>query len=264
MRIWDLHCHLPSPQLNGESLLEQMEHMLEIAQRVGIERICVFLRTGSGGGPNGDSQIMDALERFRGRAFGFVWCDLFEVKQSIDKLNRWIGDGPMVGLKLGGYSGICSRSEYDPVFQRAIDLQAVIYQHTWVKLGGNPPHPGGGNLPHESRPQDLVQVAARYPGYPFICGHTGGDWELGIRTVREHSNVSVELGGGYPTRGIVEMAVRELGAERVIYGSDVPGRSFASQLGKVHGAQITPAEKALIFSENLQRIMTPILKKKGL
>ena len=34
------------------------------------------------------------------------------------------------------------------------------------------------------------------------------------------------------------MAVRELGAERVIYGSDAGGRSFATQLAKVHGADI--------------------------
>src|SRR3712207_6583780 len=32
------------------------------------------------------------------------------------------------------------------------------------------------------------------------------------------------------------MAVRELGAERILYGSDAGGRSFASQLAKVTGA----------------------------
>jgi predicted TIM-barrel fold metal-dependent hydrolase len=98
----------------------------------------------------------------------------------------------------------------------------------------------------------------------MICGHTGGDWELGIRAVRASKNISVEVGGGYPTRGFVEMAVRELGAERVIYGSDVPGRSFSTQLGKVHGAAISEKQKSLIFSENLRRLMLPILQAKGI
>jgi predicted TIM-barrel fold metal-dependent hydrolase len=97
----------------------------------------------------------------------------------------------------------------------------------------------------------------------MICGHTGGDWELGIRAVRASKNISAEIAGGYPTRGMVEMAVRELGAERVIYGSDVTGRSFASQLGKVHGARISEKQKTLIFSENLRRLMRPILEAKG-
>jgi predicted TIM-barrel fold metal-dependent hydrolase len=60
------------------------------------------------------------------------------------------------------------------------------------------------------------------------------------------------------------MAVRELGAERVIFGSDVPGRGFASQLAKVQGATISDGEKRLILSGNLRKIMAPILTAKGI
>ena len=63
---------------------------------------------------------------------------------------------------------------------------------------------------------------------------------------------------------MVELAVKELGAERVIYGSDVSGRSFGSQLAKVYGARISENEKQLIFSGNLRRILTPIMKSKGM
>jgi len=59
------------------------------------------------------------------------------------------------------------------------------------------------------------------------------------------------------------MAVRELGAERVIYGSDAGGRSFASQLAKVTGAEIPEATRRLILGENLRRLLSPILKAKG-
>ncbi len=64
--------------------------------------------------------------------------------------------------------------------------------------------------------------------------------------------------------GFVEMAVRELGAERIIYGSDSGGRSFASQLAKVYGARIPEAARRLILGENLKRLMMPILKAKGI
>ena len=57
-----------------------------------------------------------------------------------------------------------------------------------------------------------------------------------------------------PTSGFVEMAVRELGAERVIYGSDAFGRSFASQLGKVMGADIPEPARRLVLGENLRRL----------
>jgi predicted TIM-barrel fold metal-dependent hydrolase len=74
----------------------------------------------------------------------------------------------------------------------------------------------------------------------------------------------VDLGGGDPVAGITEMAVRELGAERVIYGSDAPGRSFATQLAKVHGAEISDENKRLILAANLKRLLAPILDAKGI
>jgi len=49
----------------------------------------------------------------------------------------------------------------------------------------------------------------------------------------------------------------------VIFGSDAGGRSFASQLGKVMGAEIPEAARKLILGENLRRMLTPILKAKG-
>jgi predicted TIM-barrel fold metal-dependent hydrolase len=60
------------------------------------------------------------------------------------------------------------------------------------------------------------------------------------------------------------MAVRELGPERIIYGSDAGGRSFASQIAKVKGAHIPEAHKELILRENLKRMLAPILKRKGM
>jgi predicted TIM-barrel fold metal-dependent hydrolase len=63
---------------------------------------------------------------------------------------------------------------------------------------------------------------------------------------------------------MVEMAVRELGAARVIYGSDAGGRSFASQLAKVRGADIPDGAKTLILRENLRRLLKPILSAKGI
>ena len=54
------------------------------------------------------------------------------------------------------------------------------------------------------------------------------------------------------------------GPGSVIYGSDAGGRSFASQLAKVYGADIPDAAKQLIFCDNLKRLMTPILQAKGI
>ncbi|HOJ20752.1 MAG TPA: amidohydrolase family protein, partial [Armatimonadota bacterium] len=65
----------------------------------------------------------------------------------------------------------------------------------------------------------------------------------------------VDTSGGDPEAGVVEYAVRQLGAERVLFGSDVPGRSYGVQLGKVLGAQLTPEQRDLILFGNAERIL---------
>jgi hypothetical protein len=74
----------------------------------------------------------------------------------------------------------------------------------------------------------------------------------------------IDVAGFDPTAGAVEMAVRELGADRIVFGSDAGIRSFASQLAKVLGAEIPEQAKRQILSGNLRRLMAGILKAKGI
>lgn len=261
MKIWDLHCHPDLGRVPGRTFTEHVDNVLRIAERVGIERIGLFLRANKD-----EKEIADVLDRYRDRVFALLWMSLWSdtVENNLAKLNRWVADGPMVGMKLAGDDGICSYPVYDTIFRRAVELKGLIYIHAWYQVGGTPLLAGGLQWPHESKPKDVAILAGRYPETPIICGHSGGDFELGIRAVRAAKNVSIELAGSYPVRGEVEMAVEELGAERIIYGSDIAGRSFSSQIAKVSGAAVSDRDKALIFCGNLQRMMTPMMKKKGI
>jgi predicted TIM-barrel fold metal-dependent hydrolase len=198
---------------------------------------------------------LQALAHWHHRAFGFVYVSAEHVDASLLEIDRCVDKGPMVGIKLW-VAGKCDASTIDPIIRRATELDAVVFQHTWYKTDGS-------QLAGESTPEDLVKLAQRHPDGRIICGHTGGTWEVGIRAVRAARNVWVDLAGSDPTAGFTEMAVRELGAHRVLYGSDAGGRSFASQLAKVRGALIPAEAKRDILGENLRQLLLPILKRKG-
>ena len=259
MPIWDLHVHMSG--VPGATPTERLAQLIALADRMGIERLCVYMGIPWSRDPKPETfrkendQVLEAIAKFPDRTFGFVYLNPKHVEESLAELDRCVARGPMVGVKLW-VAHRCNAAELDPIINRAAELQAVIFQHTWLKVAGNDPG--------ESTPDDLVQLAARQPNTPIICGHTGGDWERGIRAIRASKNLYADLAGSDPVAGYTEMAVRELGADRVIYGSDAGGRSFASQLGKVLGAQIPDAAKRLILSGNLKRLMTPILKRKGI
>lgn len=256
LRIWDLHCHLSQDlRLSGE---EAMAELVTHADRMGIERLIV-LSFGPVATPDEmrrtNDRTLRALESRPSRALGFVFLNPNHVDESLRELDRCVRDGPMVGVKLHVQRRSNAR-ELDPIIARAAGLRAVVYQHTWLKTTGNE---GG-----ESTPADLVELSARHPGASLICGHAGGTWELGIRTLRPHARLCMAVEGFDPTAGAVEMAVRELGAERVIYGSDVTGRSYASQLAKVLGADIPEEARRRILGGNLRRLLGPILAAKGI
>lgn len=256
--IWDLHCHLLG--VEGRTPDERMAQLMYHADRMDVERLVVFLGQRLLADPTPDEfrqqndEVLQALSHWHHRAFGFVFLNPKHEEESLKELDRCVKDGPMVGVKL--WTAVrCTDPRLESIIRRATELKAVIYQHTWLKQGGN--------LPGESTPMDLAELAAKHPDAPLILGHTGGHWEYGIRAIRPHQNVPIDLAGFDPTAGVVEMAVRELGAERVLYGSDVGGRSFASQLAKVLGADITPQQRRLILGENLKRMLRPILEAKG-
>ena len=258
MEIWDLHCHLTG--VDGKTPDERISQIMEIADRMGIKRLVFYMGYPILSDPTPDElrrqndQVIQALSHWHHRAFGFVYLNPKYEEESLKELDRCVKDGPMVGVKLWT-AARANDKRLDSIIKRAAELKAVIFQHTWLKVGGN--------LPGESTPMDLVELAGRHPTVPMICGHTGGDWERGIRVVRGVKNLSIDLAGSDPTAGFVEMAVRELGHERIIYGTDIGGRSFGSQLGKVYSANITAGAKVAILGENLKRLMTPILDAKG-
>ncbi len=259
MRIWDDHCHLGS--VPGNTPEERMAVLIEAADRLGIERLLLSQGYSADLHPTPDQlreendRVMRAVRRFPDRAYGSVYLSPARPEFSVQEFNRCVRDGPMVCIGEVEADRPCNVPEMDPIVACAASMRVPILQHTWLKTGGNEPG--------ESTPYDLVELAKRHPDVQFVCVHTGGNWELGIRIIRAMKNVSAETAGSDPTSGFVEMAVRELGAERVIYGSDVGGRSFASQLGKVVGADIPDSAKELIIGGNLRRLLTPVLKAKG-
>ncbi len=256
---WDGHCHLAG--CPGRTTTERMHWLVEHAERLGIERLIVFMGYPFVYDPDPaelrrqNDQVLQALEHWHDRAFGYCYVSPKHPEASTREIDRCVRDGPMVGIKLW-VAERCTSAGTAEIVAHARQYGAIVFQHTWLKTTGN--------LPGESTPEDLAELARRFPDVTFVCGHAGGNWRLGLHSLRDVPNVLVETAGADPVAGFVERAVSLVGERRVIYGSDAGGRSFASQLGKVYGANLTQAQKRLILKENLHRALEPILHAKGL
>lgn len=257
--IWDVHAHLHG--VDGRTPEERMANLLRFADRMGVERLCLsmgypFLHTPTPEQLKAQNDfVLRALSHHHDRAFGFVYCSGQYPTESAREIERCVKNGPMVGIKLW-VARPCSDRRLDPVIAAAAELKAPVLQHTWFKANGN--------LPGESTPVDLVELARRHPTAKLVCGHSGGDWERGYAAIRGTASLFAEVGGFDPASGCVEMAYRDLGADRILYGSDVGGRSFGSQLAKVQAADIPADAKRKILGDNLRALLRPILADKGM
>lgn len=247
--VIDCHVHIQGGYGTSE---DRMGYLLDYADRIGIDRLCLCLGTSRDPRPapgdfrRDNDMVRAALERYPDRYLGFAYLNPCYLRESLDEIERCIADGPFVGIKLW-VALQCSEPNLDPICERAAELGAPILQHTWLKITGN--------LPYESTPWDVAEIARRHPDVNFILGHSGGNWEMGYRIVQDLPNIYAEVAGGDPELGQTEMGVAMLGADRIVYGSDAPGRSFASQIAKVRGADISDGDRAKILGGNMQRML---------
>ena len=247
--IIDCHVHL----LQGSgSVQERADSLLHYADKHGIDKLVVSLGGNLQAQPTADDLraandfVFSAQAHRPDRIIGFTYASPAHPEVSVAEIDRTIVNGPFRGVKML-CCRLCDDPGADPIAARAGELGVPILQHTWIKADGNDPT--------ESHPQNLANLARRFPGTQLIMAHSGGNWQMGIRIIRHVRNIAVDVCGGHPEQGQVELGVQLLGAERVIWGSDASGRSFASQLAKVVGADISNADRALILGGNIARMM---------
>jgi hypothetical protein len=270
-RIWDSY-FTPSfshPGPDGSSgLIRDIERSLPAIQTGQFEKLCYFPHVGTGTTADAayeelarsrPQMILKPLERWPDLLLGMIQLNANDVPASLDALNRWLRDGPMLGVYFpGGGPGslTCTHRNFHPLVERIAELKGVIMQHTWFKTGGK-------QSAGESTPSELAELAARYPEQFFLCAHAGGEWERGIRAIHNSPNILIETSGFDATAGFIEMAMREVGPDRIVFGSHLPSRSLGTELGKITGANISEQDRKRILGENFRNLLRPILKARA-
>jgi predicted TIM-barrel fold metal-dependent hydrolase len=112
-----------------------------------------------------------------------------------------------------------------------------------------------GERAFHSDPEDVATLAARFPDVRIIMAHLTGCGVRGVLAVKAHRNVVVDTSGAAPESGLVEFAVAQLGAQRVLYGSDAPIRDFAVAIARITGSALDAATKRKILHDNAAALL---------
>ena len=243
--VIDAHVHILSAERS------HLQQLLAAADRAGVEKLCISSLSRTWSEFPAASQIeeaaedvLDACEEYPDRFVGGVYVSADHVSVSLDMIDRCIVNGPCRFIKLW-ISQYADDSRLDPIYERCIALDAPVLAHSWNKATGN--------MTCESTCHNVVRTARRHPRLKIWLAHFSGRWEEAARIVRDVPDVCMDLSGGEPEDGIVECLLKHVGAERLLFGSDAPGRSFAVQMTKVLSADIGETERRMILGENVRR-----------
>jgi len=238
MGVW-YNFHIPE---NGTpaSMVHSMD-LVGINTSIVAPHICI--------GPcylEGNRAAFQAAKDFPGRILPFVTVNPnYPESEVIAEIQHWEQEG-IIGFKLHPQchnADACHRNYY-PVFEYCQERGLPILSHNWTGA------PVNGK-------ETLYGLAEMFPRITFIVGHALSGWgplDTNCAAAKTLPNVMLDTTGSLLTYDAIPEAVRRVGAERIIWGTDNPFIDPRPGLGRMLMARITDDEKRLIMGLNAKRV----------
>ena len=251
IRIIDIHAHMGYmyhmhiPAHTAEDILHSMDLL-------GIDMCCVTHHMGiSSDYQMGNTLAAEAMKQYPGRFMAYTTLNPHNPERVLDELKRCFYD---YGSRLIKFHPLLHQypitgGGYIPALEFAERCNAPVLIHTWV-------------MGDEFSSLNLFEeVAKRFPDVPLLMGHVGGPmgaWRA-IEIARECNNVYLDQTQSESVIGLYERLVREVGASRILFGTDVPFLDPYHKIGTLGLSKITFDEKKQIFSENARRLLYNVM-----
>ena len=201
------------------------------------------------------SYLIPALARHPDRFFGMLWLNpLLPIGYLSDTVKKYIIDGPVHGVKL-----LCelnaSDERMEPLAAFLEEYGVPVLIHSWYNnLSANK---------NESAPRDVARLAAKFPALKIVMAHLRGAGFRGVQDIKKHPNVSIDTSGSESEDGYLAYALRELGPDRVLFGTDYPGRDFSAAIGRIESVEISRGDRDMIFNSNAEKFLRGSAEKRG-
>ena len=105
---------------------------------------------------------------------------------------------------------------------------------------------------------DLEPIIKAHPGLIFVAAHPGEKESVGrhIERMRKFDNYCLDISGtGILRLGMLEHMVGNVGADRILFGTDYPISNHDLYVHCVRTARISDADKEKIFHLNAERLL---------
>lgn len=247
--VIDAHAHMVNgrhatvslvPMLNGDedSIIHRMD-------RLGIDRIITSPWEGiMTNGTAANETSLAARRKYGERIEAYATCnpnypeDLEKVVGIYHERHKFIGIKPYWPQHKYDLLG----DKYNEWFEYGNKNRLIMLVHSGTK----------------EIAQKVEKLSEMYGNMTFLLAHSGASYEVAdynIEVVKKRDNVFLEITLTSMTNGIIEYMVDEVGADRVLFGTDLPMRDPAPQLAWVAYARISADDKKKILGGNILKLI---------
>ena len=174
-----------------------------------------------------NEEVKEYVDRAGGRVVGFGSVNPHGGEEYVEERLGLIKDYGFKGLKLLPTIQFFNPADeaYDHIFKVAEREGLIVTIHS----GCDPGPWEDPSMSEASRPKFIGEVAKRHPNLKIVIAHMGsysalypGIWfDEAVEVARRYDNVYVDVAAVF-SRSLVKRAVREIGEDRVLFGSDYP------------------------------------------
>ncbi len=248
--IFDAHLHIPADNgLNFQwnIVTATMPEFVAYLDKCGVRRgVISSALSNRANTPDdyrqGNREVARYVEKYEGRFRGACVVTPFKIDEALREIEDCRTKYGMVWL--GEFCPYMTGYKYDtPEFRQIMELAArldcVVHVHATTK--------------------EVRYLIENFPDTTMVLAHIGGSPEEcfeRIATVAKHPKVYMDIAGSGQERvGILERAVKEIGAERVLYGSDFAINEPSGVIARVENAFLTERDRELILFRNLENLL---------
>lgn len=172
--------------------------------------------------------------------------------QTYAQAEEMLAQPQCVGIKIHPEEhGYLIRDHARPIFEFAARHHAIVLTHSSEK---------------NSLAADFIPWANEFPEARLILAHIGCGWDGDlthqVRAIQQsrHGNVFADTSSARSiTPGLIEWAVREVGVDRVLFGTDTPLYHSAMQRARIEHADLSDDAKRQILRDNALRLFEAAL-----
>jgi len=186
--------------------------------------------------------VLRAMEARPDRFTGFAFVNP-ESERCISELTRCLSEG-MLGIKLAllQYPTDLSGSRMKRICEIAAERRCPIFFHQGITREAS----------------DARLMIEQFPDVTFIIAHAGVQYfKEAVQMAGSYGNVYIDTSSWMVTVRKLKALHRSVGAQKLIFGSDVPVMAHdpVDALDKIRQLKLPRAEESLILGENLAAIL---------